>query len=377
MRLRATLVALVALVALAAPAASQARGLPPCPEAPCASDTGPILLLSYYRGGRNLQKVIYAVRKADLPAGVPVYYGDYWGSGAPHQHVPHAPHGHGRHLRRMESGRYAPIFTIRPSTFYARRQLPADERRALNRPALGGRLPPLAAILRRGWRYRYDAGLELGRRFRDQIRIKRAAGRRVTTWQLDELPSELAGRSGARMRGFLVGVLRGIAYGRPRLADKWLPGIVFATPEALSVGARRASPAWQGFWQVADAVSLYLVGEEYPPFVGRPSRAALRMDLMRRRLYRAGNAAPIARREVRGRHDARLPAAARPRRQRPRPVALESGALACRVRARAGAGAAAGAGRVPARLRQRARGGARRRGRSDDRRPADHAGALG
>jgi hypothetical protein len=190
----------------------------------------------------------------------------------------------------MESGRYAPIFTILPSTFYAKRQLAADERRTLNQPALAGRLPPLATILRRGWRYRYDAGLELGRRFRDQIRIKRAAGRRVTTWQLDELPSELAGRSGARMRGFMVGVMRGIAYGRPRLADRWLPGIVFATPEALAVGARRGNQAWQGFWRMADAVSLYLVGEEYPAFVGRPSRAARRMDLMRRHLARAGTA---------------------------------------------------------------------------------------
>jgi hypothetical protein len=298
MRLRATLAGLIAVVALTAPAVVAARGLPPCDSAPCASDTGPILLLSYYRGGRNLQKVIYAVRKADLPAGVPVYYGDYWGSGAPHQHVPHAPHSHGHHLRRMESGRYAPIFTIQPSTFYAKRQLPADQRGALNQPALAGRLPPLATILRRGWRYRYDAGLELGRRFRDQIRIKRAAGRRVTTWQLDELPSELAGRSGARMRGFLVGVMRGIAYGRPRLGDQWLPGIVFATPEALRVGAHRAGPAWQGFWQVADAVSLYLVGEEYPPFVGRPGRAAGRMDLMRRRLSRAG----AARRSLAGKY---------------------------------------------------------------------------
>src|SRR4051794_17700695 len=70
----------LSLLLVALPAAALANSVPSCASAPCASDSGPILLLSYYRGGRNLQKLIRVVNSSHLPAHVPVYYGDYWGS---------------------------------------------------------------------------------------------------------------------------------------------------------------------------------------------------------------------------------------------------------------------------------------------------------
>src|SRR4051812_27005391 len=161
MRSRLLLIGLL----LALPAAALANDVPSCASAPCASDRGPILLLSYYRGGRNLQKLIRVVNGSHLPRGVPVYYGDYWGSGAHHQHVPRPPGGKPR--PRMEAGRYAPIFTIQPSTFWHG-------------------LPPLGHVLRRSAERRYRLGRALGRRFRDRIRGERAKSKRVVTWQLDE-----------------------------------------------------------------------------------------------------------------------------------------------------------------------------------------------
>jgi hypothetical protein len=284
---------------LALPSAALARSVPACESAPCASDTGPILLLSYYRGGVNLQKLVRVVNAAHLPAGLPVYYGDYWGSGAHGQHVPRPP---GRHPRpEMEAGRYAPIFPIQPSTFWANRELGPDDLRTLAHPGLAGTLPPLSHLLSRSSRLRYQVSLELGRRFRDRIRIKRAAGKRVVTWQLDELPSELAGPQRAAVLGFLSGVMKGIAYGRPELGDQWLPGIVFATPQALAVAGGPARGRERSFWRTLDRVSLYLVGEEYPAFVGSPIRAARRSAGLRRRMWRRGGARrSLARKYVAG-----------------------------------------------------------------------------
>jgi hypothetical protein len=260
----------LALLPLALPAAALANGVPACASAPCASDRGPILLLSYYRGGRNLAKLVRVVNGAHLPRGVPVYYGDYWGSGAHHQHVPRPPGGKPR--PRMEAGRYAPIFTIRPSTFWHG-------------------LPSLAHLIRRSAHRRYRVGRVLGRRFRDRIREERAKGRRVVTWQLDELPSELGGRQGARVRTFVNGVVHGLAYGRRRLGDRKLPGIVFAAPKALArAGRPTRHRAWRRFWHALDRATLYLVGEEYPAFAGSPRRAANRADRLRRRIWRHGGA---------------------------------------------------------------------------------------
>ena len=68
---------------------------------------------------------------------------------------------------------------------------------------------------------RYAWGLELGRRWRDRIRSKRK-GQRVVSWQLDEIPHEISGKGGARLRVYIRGVLKGVSEGRPQLGDKLL-----------------------------------------------------------------------------------------------------------------------------------------------------------
>ena len=46
----------------------------------------------------------------------------------------------------------------------------------------------LHRLLHRSGSYRYQAGLELGRRFRDRIRAKRLGGLRIVSWQ-DVVPA--------------------------------------------------------------------------------------------------------------------------------------------------------------------------------------------
>jgi hypothetical protein len=128
----------------------------------------------------------------------------------------------------------------------------------------------------------YRWGRELGRRFRDRIRNKRRGGTRVTTWQFDEVISEI-NRDGRR-RTFIRGVLDGVHRGRPELGDKKLPGIVFATQKAMRT-ARRGGD-FKRFWRAVDRASLWVVGEEYPSFAGAPARVARHESAGQRALRR-------------------------------------------------------------------------------------------
>jgi hypothetical protein len=123
---------------------------------------------------------------------------------------------------------------------------------------------------------------------RDRIRIKRAGHLRVVTWQWDELTSEIAGPDGYRHRQVLQGILRGLAFGRPALGDTWLPGLVWITGKGLTVANRPARGDLQSFWQAVDETSLFLIGEEYVDFTGRPSAAAARQAGWRNWLFRWG-----------------------------------------------------------------------------------------
>ena len=291
--------ALAVGLAMLAPAAATA--LPSCASAPCASDRGPVVVLSYYKS-RHLPRLIRGVRRSSLPQTTPVYYGNYWGSGKPSEPGRRPPPK--RSAPRMPGGRFAPIFPIVHSQFWRGRRLPPSLRRVLahtGATGMAGRLPPLRRLLRRSGAYRYDAGLELGRRFRDRIRSRRAAGRRIVTWQLDELPSELAGRRGRALRQFVRGVLRGLSSGRPALGDRRLPGIVWATGRALTLARHPARGEMAGFWSDLDEAALMLVSEEYPDFVGPPGRAARRHGRFQKLLRRGGGPrAALARRYVVG-----------------------------------------------------------------------------
>lgn len=277
---------LVAAACLGAPAGASAKAaLPACPAAPCTSDGGPVVILSYWQS-RHYARLVDAVRRARLPATTPVYYGNYMGSGRPSERKPSKP----RPRPPMPNGRHAPIFPIAPSVFWRNRRLPTRDRRTLRRrhaAARAGRIPPLDKLLRRSSRQANRWGLELGRRFRDRIRNKRRHGTKITSWQLDEIQSEIAGSGGGRRRAFFRGVLEGVHRGRPELGDARLPGIVFITQTALRL-ARRAKR--DQLWRALDRATLWLIGEEYPEFAGSPRRAARRESGGQKSLRRAGAA---------------------------------------------------------------------------------------
>jgi hypothetical protein len=244
------------------------------------------VILSYWKG-RHLKRLVRAIDRSGLPAGTPLYYGNYWGSGKPSE--PKPPKG----PKPKVPGRLAPIFPLMAkSTFWRARRIPAAQR-----PLLGaerwkrrGRIPRIKRLLRLSSGARYGWGVELGRRFRDRIRSKRKAHQRVVSWQLDEIPHDVAGRDGARQRVFIRGVLNGITDGRPGFGDQALPGIVWITQPALKLAGRRARGDLAVFWRQLDRSTIYLIGEEYPRFSGPARRAAKRQARGQARLWHAGGA---------------------------------------------------------------------------------------
>lgn len=114
-------------------------------------------------------------------------------------------------------------------------------------------------------------GIELGRRFRDQLRTAQKTRPSIVCWQLDEIPPEIDRKEDARapqFRAFVGGVVRGLAEGRLRLGDKVLPGFVWVSAKALNAmpGLSLADRSVQKFWEDLDAGAKCLVGEEYPRF---------------------------------------------------------------------------------------------------------------
>jgi hypothetical protein len=255
-----------------------------------------VLVLSYWQS-RHYARLVGAVERSGLPPSTPVYYGNYWGSGRPSEPKPSRP----RPRPPMPNGRPAPIFPIGHSVFWGQRRLPRRDMRTVRKSAgsrYAGRIPPARKLLRRSPKLNHAYGLELGRRFRDRIRYKRRHGTKVTTWQLDELQSELAGGEGAaRRRAFVRGVLDGLNYGRRELGDRKLPGIVFATQKALGLARHGGGSLWRSL----DRASLWVVGEEYPDFVGSARGAARHESRGQRALGHAGAAGrSLARKYVAG-----------------------------------------------------------------------------
>ena len=259
------------------PPAPAGAGLPACPTAPCAADRGPVVVLSYWQS-RDYPRLVDAVDRAGLPSTTPVYYGNYWGSGRPSE--PKKPGAKPPPRPPMPNGRPAPIFPLAKSVFWKNRKIPARDRRTLRKRGVAARSGRIPSIGRVAGTSSYRWGRELGRRFRDRIRNKRRGGTKITTWQFDEIVSEIGGR---RLT-FTRGVLDGLHRGRPELGDKKLPGIVFATQRAMRT-ARRGG-GFRRFWKAVDRAALYVIGEEYPDFAGSPRAAAARQAGGQRALRR-------------------------------------------------------------------------------------------
>jgi hypothetical protein len=178
------------------------------------------------------------------------------------------------------------MFPIKPTSFWARRRVEgADD------PRYAGRLPSLGAILSMASRERLAWGKELGRRFRDEVRLAEAERVRVDAWQLDELVAELGGSR--PWREFTRGVLHGLDFGRIEFGDGPRIGFVWASRSALQIARLRVDGELRAFWRALDSAAFRLVGEEYPPFAGNPEDAARRYAAEQREL--AGSRGEIRR----------------------------------------------------------------------------------
>lgn len=169
--------------------------------------------------------------------------------------------------------RYAPVFAIQPRTsvkIRAQRRVRKAEESLLD-PAFAGKIPGSGAIIppakRRAW------GIELGQRYRDYMRKQRAAGVPIDSWQFDEILGQCA--SSAAYRAFVGGMLRGLAEGRPELADMPEKGFVwFGFKPLTEIAGPGSSDEVTRFWEELARATLFLVGEEYPFFRGSVTTAA-------------------------------------------------------------------------------------------------------
>lgn len=230
-----------------------------------------LLLLSYFEPD-DVPKLIRAIRATRTPPDTPIYVGSY-GVNKPVS----------RQVQALKRGRYAPIFPIKPTSFWNRRRVEgADEQR------YEGPLPALTALMRLTARERLAWGKELGRRFRDEIRLAETEQVRVDAWQLDELVSELSGAQGRQWREFTRGVLHGLNFGRLEFGDGPRIGFVWASLHALRIASLPVDAELRAFWRALDSAAFCLVGEEYPPFIGNPEvrareLAAAQLTLLRSR----------------------------------------------------------------------------------------------
>jgi hypothetical protein len=174
---------------------------------------------------------------------------------------------------------YAPMFHLMPSWYWERRRLSNQDRDELftvSRPSrsLEGPLPRVSELLRLPSARRVTWGVELGARFRDEIRAATRGGAVVNTWQLDEIPAEVARSRGRQWREFTRGVVRGVLYGRPALGDRPRQGLVWWAVTAFSLPRLRVTPELNAFWRILNRACIGLLGEEYPDFAGDPRAAA-------------------------------------------------------------------------------------------------------
>jgi hypothetical protein len=176
------------------------------------------------------------------------------------------------------------MFPIKPTSFWNRRRVEdADQSR------YAGELPTLTSVLRLPTRERVAWGRELGRRFRDEVRIAEGEGVRVDAWQFDELVAELGGGQGRPWREFTRGVLHGLNFGRAELGDGPRIGFVWASLGGLRISRLRVDAELRAFWRALASATYGLVAEEYVRFSGNPEDDAQAYAAEQRRLARGGS----------------------------------------------------------------------------------------
>ena len=237
------------------------------------------VLLAYFDPD-ELPRLLAEARRAKLPGKASVYVGSY-GVGA------------ALGSRIAAAGcRYAPMFHLAPGWYWERRRVSqADAKKLLAVSAsserLAGPLPELPELLKLPPDKRVNWGIELGRRFRDELRAAVKAGAQIACWQLDEIQAEAAGPQGREYRDLTRGVLRGLVFGRPSLGDRAQQGFVWWAHTALTLPRTRLTPELTAFWRILNRAAIGLVGEEYPEFAGDP-KAAARAGAVGQRALQAG-----------------------------------------------------------------------------------------
>jgi hypothetical protein len=175
------------------------------------------------------------------------------------------------------------MFPLKPTSFWARRRVTGA-----NEPRYAGRLPSLSRILTLPARERVAWGRELGRRFRDEVRIAEGEGVGIDAWQFDELVAELSGPQGRAWREFTRGTLHGLNFGRTELGDGPRVGFVSASRSALRIATLNVDAELRAFWRALASATFGLVGEEYVRFSGNPEDAAQGAAAEQRELARRG-----------------------------------------------------------------------------------------
>lgn len=220
-----------------------------------------------------MPKLVRAIKATRTPPGTQIFVGSY-GVNAPVS----------RQIQALTRGRYAPLFPLKPTSFWNRRRVEEAAE-----PRFAGRLPSLTALLRLPTRERVAWGRELGRRFRDEMRIaEESEGLRIDAWQFDELVAELSGSQGRQWREFTRGTLHGLNFGRGEFGDGPRIGFVWASRSGLRIARVNVDSERRAFWRALASASHAVVGEEYPPFSGNPEDVAQRYAAEQRELRRGG-----------------------------------------------------------------------------------------
>jgi len=257
---------------------------------PSASSAAPFVVLFFFEIGPDqiyLENLLRAVRAAPLPPGAQAYIGTYGPNANAADEIVGLP-----------TGRYALPFSIQPATSrwaYAGAGLLTPEERKSVDPAFLGPVPRSSARSPLPSRDHYRWGLELGRRFRDQVRRARERNIPVATWQFDEIVYQVVGgplSTRSQYVAYTTGILDGLHRGRPEL-DRPEQGIVWAARSTLArLPIVRITPAMERFWNAVNNAAFAYVGQEYMDFAGSAAGAAVRWSTGQRLLLGRGVVRP-------------------------------------------------------------------------------------